>query len=78
VKKLIMTNRYLLQSSETPHHWVCTDTEIGIVCIFQNRKFNDTQKFTFLEDIKPDALALAKATHEMGDWLRENHYNKIF
>jgi len=73
-----MQNRFVLQKSQTqPNGWVCTDTENGIVCIFDNGKFNETQRFTILEDIKqPDANQLAKAVREMADWLRENHYKK--
>lgn len=77
--KKIMNNRFILQKSETrPSGWVCTDTENGIVCVFDNKKFNETQKFTILEDIKkPDANQLAKVANEIATWLRENHYEKI-
>jgi len=71
-------SRFIIQTSDKPNHWVCTDTENGIVCVFENHKFNDTQKFTVLEDIKPDAAIIAKAVREMADWLRENHYDKVF
>lgn len=70
--------RYLLQQSSTPGKWVCTDKEMGLVCIFEDKKFNETQEFTLLEDVKSDAVKLAKAAKEMGDWLRINHYDKIF
>ena len=71
-------NRFIIQKSQTRSNgWVCTDTENGIVCQFENGKFNDTQKFTILEDIEnPDANQLAKAVNEMAMWLRENHYKK--
>jgi len=70
--------RFILQKSEThPEGWVCTDTENGIVCVFDDKQFNETQQFTILEDIeKPDANKLAKAVNEMAEWLRENHYEK--
>lgn len=71
--------KYLLQKSEKPNHWVCTDTENGIVCIFENNNYNDNHKITFLEDIKkPDPLEIAKTMREMSDWLVENHYEKMF
>jgi len=72
-------SRFILQKSQTqPNGWVCTDTIYGIVCCFENGKFNETQKFTILEEIKnPDANILSKAVREMADWLRENHYNKV-
>lgn len=70
--------RYLLQPSSTPGKWVCTDKENGLVCVFEDKKFNKTQAFTLLEDVKPDADKLVKVAKEMGDWLRINHYDKIF
>ena len=73
-----MNNRFLIQKSESkPNHWVCTDTKNKIVCVFEQSKFNDTQEFTILEDIKnPDASQLARAANEMADWLFNNHYKK--
>ena len=74
-----MENRFLIQKSEKPNHWVVTDTVNNIVCVFENHKFNDTQQFTLLEDVRHlDVLELAKSPREMGDWLRENHYGKVF
>ena len=74
-----MPERYILQPSEKPNHWVCTDQENLIVCTFENKKFNDTQKMTMLENFNPDNfMNLSKYMGEMGDWLRENHYEKIF
>lgn len=72
--------RYIIQASHThPDGWVCTDRNNGIVCQFKEHQFNDTQQFTFLEDVEqPDALTIARLMREMADWLRENHYNKIF
>lgn len=70
--------RYIMQPSDTPNHWVCTDQTNGIVCVFEAHRFNDTQKFTMLEDSKASANELATIAREMGDWLRENHYDKIF
>ena len=74
-----MSERYILQPSEKPNHWVCTDTENLIVCTFENKKFNDTQKITTLGNFNPaNFMNLAKYAGEMGDWLRKNHYEKIF
>lgn len=70
--------RFIIQPSETPNLWVCTDQTNGIVCVFEQGKFNDTQQFTLLEDSKASANQLATIAREMGDWLRENHYEKIF
>lgn len=68
-------NRFILQPSKKhPGSWVCTDTKNGIVCIFKEHLYYDTQDFTFIDTIpNPDVRAI-----EMGDWLRANHYDKIF
>ena len=70
--------RFILQESQTQRNsWVCTDTENGIVCVFEDKKFNETQKFTVLEDMEnPDAKKLARSVNEMAEWLRKNHYKK--
>ena len=69
--------KFLLQPShEKSQHWVCTDVEHGIVCIFQEGKFNETQHFTFLDDVPhPDALALARLLRQLTDWLISHHPN---
>lgn len=71
-------DRFVLQkSSEKTNHWVCTDTENMIVCTFRNKKFNETQKVTFINDLKQiDALKVARIMREMSDWLANNHYEK--
>lgn len=73
-------SRYQLQpSTQQQGWWVLTDKDNGIVCRFKEHQFNETQKMTFLEDVEqPDALKIARFMREMADWLRENHYDKIF
>lgn len=72
--------RYIIQKAQQmADGWVCTDTENGIVCRFKDHQFNETQQFTFLEDVEqPDALAIARLMREMGDWLGEHHRDKVF
>lgn len=70
--------RFIIQPSEKPNHYVCTDQVNGIVCVFEANKFNDNQQFTVLEDSTASANDYARIAREMGDWLRENHYDKIF
>ena len=71
--------RFVLQPSEKPNYWVCTDTENKIVCVFENRNFNYNQKLTTLDDFNPEnVMLLAKFARGMGDWLQANHYDKIF
>lgn len=72
-------SRFILQQSTQPGWWVCADTVNNIVCQFQEHKFNETQEFTFLNEPEhPDALAIARLMREMGDWLGENHCEKLF
>lgn len=42
--------RFIIQKSAKPNHWVCTDQTNLIVCVFENHKYNDTQQFELLED----------------------------
>lgn len=72
--------KFIVQESETsPDEWICTDKENMIVCIWRNHKFNDTQNFKFIEEFDPKKqIELAKIMREFGDYLRANHYDKIF
>lgn len=71
--------RYLLQkSASVPDGWVLTDTELGIVCQFTEGKFNESQKFTVLEDMKsPDVMTSAANVRKMTDWLASNHHDIV-
>lgn len=73
-------DKYLLQkSAEKPQWWILTDTGLGIVLQFKEGEFNESQKVTFLNDIKrPDPLKIARAVRYMGDWLYENHRELMF
>lgn len=75
-----MKQRYDLKKSEfKPGYWVCTDIENLILCTFKNGDFNGDQDFKTLEDFNPaNFMELAKLAREMGDWLNENHSDKIF
>lgn len=71
--------RFVIQKSDTQSHWVCTDTENKIVCSFEQGKHNDTQQFTALDEFDPqNYMHLASFARQMADWLRENHYDKVF
>lgn len=70
--------RYIIQESEAEQYWICTDQENGLVCKFEQGNFNDNQNFTLLEDSTASASQLANLATDMGDWLRENHPDKIF
>ena len=64
----------LQRSQEKQGWWVLTDTNKGIVILFEEGKFNSTQKITYLEDVEPSPTAIAKDLRIMADWLAQNHY----
>lgn len=72
--------RFILQPSQKKGFWVATDQENGIVVLFEEHKFNETQKVTLLDGDKyksaAEATKLATSLRELGDWLRANHYNR--
>lgn len=73
-------NRFtIIESKEKKNHWVCTDNDNFLQCTFENKNFNDNQQFTFTKPLDSSKLMeAAKFAREMGDWLRLNHYDKIF
>lgn len=70
--------RYIIQPSPDVNFWVCTDKENGLVCKFEQGNYNENQQFTLLEDSSLNVMKTAALAWEMGDWLFENHYDKIF
>ena len=77
-------SKYKLEPSQLKEGWwVCTDTENLLVCTFQEGKFNETQKFSDLEnetdDYKSmdDVMAHLRVMREMSDWLAINHYKLV-
>lgn len=71
--------RFILQPSEREGFLVCTDQVNLLVCTFQTHKFNDTQEITQLENFNPaNFMNMARYLREMTDWLREQHYDKVF
>lgn len=77
-----MEKRFILQRSATPGWWVATDKVNNIVVTFEHGHYNDTQKVTLLngDTFKDEKEALKVATYlrELSDWLREEHYEKLF
>lgn len=71
--------RFILQpSQEQENWWVLTDTENQIVVRFENKRFNQTQQVTMLEDVDtPNPLAIARMMREIGDYLALNHRDKV-
>jgi DNA-binding XRE family transcriptional regulator len=73
-------NQYSIEESKNkPGYWVCSDYINKVVCIFEDGNFNDNQNMEYLEDnVNITLLELSRIVREMADWLRENHYDKIF
>lgn len=68
---------FSLQTSQRQGFWTCTDKENQIVCTFEAGKFNDSQSFSFLNDTQFSAGKVATIMREFGDWLAENHSDKV-
>lgn len=72
-------NKYILQSSTQPNSWVLTDTENGVVIVFEDGRFNETQKVTMLEDApKLSPTDLAQIMRNLGKWGARHHGSKLF
>jgi len=72
-------NKYILQSSTQPNSWVLTDTENGVVIVFEDGRFNETQKVTMLEDApKLSPTDLAQILRKLGKWGARHHGSKLF
>lgn len=71
--------RFIIQpSQEKENWWVLTDTENQIVVRFENKRFNQTQQVTMLEDVEtPNPLVIARMMREIGDYLAINHRDKV-
>jgi hypothetical protein len=73
-------DRYLLQQQENGTDWVLVDKENEIVFLWEHKRYNDTQEITTLNDIPPttDMISvLPRLMREAGDWLVNNHSNKL-
>lgn len=69
---------YLLQQSDDKKGWVLTDKQSGYVIVFENKKFNDTQKITSLNKEDPnDFMTIARTLRKAGEWLFKYHSKKI-
>lgn len=71
--------RFILRPSTTQENWwVLADTENQIVVRFENKRFNQTQQVTMLEDVEtPNPLVIARMMREIGDYLALNHRDKV-
>lgn len=74
-----MENRFIIQKSEKPNYWVVTDVENDFVVIFEEKKYNETNKITPLNNKLTafDFMKIAKINREIGEWLVLNYPNLI-
>lgn len=56
--------------------YIVEDTESGLLCMFEQGKFNETQEFSNIP--KTNLMQVPTLMRELGDWLAENHRDKIF
>ena len=56
--------------------YIVEDTDSGLLCMFEKGKFNETQDFRNIP--KGNPIQIPTIMRELGDWLRENHCDKIF
>ena len=60
-----------------PNLFIVADDKAGVYCMFEKGKFNETQEFVY-NSKNYTAQELAEICREMGEWLRAEHYDKIF
>lgn len=78
-----MKERFILQEDPLRSGWLlCVDKTHNILCKFEAHKFNETQEVVLLDGDQlksgEDATAYATYMREMGDWLADNHSDKMF
>jgi len=77
IKETDNDDRFILQKGKEENFFICTDKKNEIVCRFEKGKFNDTQSFSFLNNVQFTSGKLATIMREFGDWLYKNHNDKI-
>jgi len=72
------TTRYHVVAGQELGSFVCTDQHNGIVCIWQQGQFNDSQSITLLNDTNDASpMDIARYMRQMGDYLQEHHAPKL-
>lgn len=56
--------------------YIVEDTDSGLLCMFEKGKFNETQDFRDIPQGNP--MQIPTLMRELGDWLVENHRDKLF
>lgn len=73
--------RFTVTPSRKAGWWVCADRLYGTVTRWRDGDFNGTAETTVLDDPLPSprlAAEYARAMRETAEWLRRNHYAKLF
>lgn len=76
-----MMNKYRLEKSkDLPSWWVFTDIKNMVVVRFEDGRFKETQKVSFLNDDAPELnpIKLAKIMREIGDYIVRYHSDIAF
>lgn len=60
--------------------WKVVDTSYHVALIFKAHDFNDSQESVIMDNkaYSFSAIELARSMREIGDWMRENHYELVF
>lgn len=64
---------YVLQKSEKKGFWCVADKVNNVVVVFEQGKYNDTAKITFLNDKAPSALDSATILRKIGEYIVNFH-----
>lgn len=56
--------------------YIVEDKMTGLLCMFEKGKFNETQDFRNIPQGTP--MQIPTLMRELGDWLAENHRDKLF
>lgn len=70
-------SRFKIKQAKTiPTHYIVEDTVTGLRCKFYPHRFNETQEFYNIPQGNP--IQIPTLMRELGDWLAENHRDKLF
>ena len=74
--------KYIVQRASTPGWWVATDNENEVVVQFEHGHYDNTREVTLLNgdalSSEKEAVKVTTYLRELGDWLRDNHYEKLY
>lgn len=70
--------RFTIKPAADPRSWEVTDHKMGIICTFEEGRFNDTQKITTTANkiATLSVMELARVMRELGEWVFAHHKEK--